>query len=196
MRDNQDGPSKGPHGVPPTDSPPARTRVARPADAAALMALKQHLDRETSFMLLEMGERDTSVHTLARHLGRTAQSANSVVILAEVGGDLVGYIELTGGTYRRSRATAHLVIGVLAKASGKGIGTGLMTQALDWASVHGLHRLELSVMAHNDRAIALYERMGFSVEGRRSECLLIDGQFVDELCMAAFLPEQSLPDDG
>ncbi|HWG63549.1 MAG TPA: GNAT family protein [Streptosporangiaceae bacterium] len=71
-----------------------------------------------------------------------------------------------------------------------------MTQALDWASVHGLHRLELSVMAHNDRAIALYERMGFSVEGRRSECLLIDGQFVDELCMAAFLPEQSLPDDG
>jgi hypothetical protein len=31
------------------------------------------------------------------------------------------------------------------------------------------------------------ERMGFSVEGRRAQCLVIDGQFVDELYMAAIL---------
>jgi len=43
-------------------------------------------------------------------------------------------------------------------------------------------------MAHNSRAIRLYERMGFRVEGRRVECLLVDGQFVDELTMAAILP--------
>ena len=30
--------------------------------------------------------------------------------------------------------------------------------------------------------------MGFSVEGRRSECLLVDGQFIDELTMAVILP--------
>jgi RimJ/RimL family protein N-acetyltransferase len=58
---------------------------------------------------------------------------------------------------------------------------------MDWAAAHGLHRLELTVMAHNTRAIALYERMGFTVEGRRAECLLVDGQFVDELTMAAIL---------
>jgi RimJ/RimL family protein N-acetyltransferase len=60
--------------------------------------------------------------------------------------------------------------------------------ARDWAAAHGLHRLELTVMARNTRAIRLYERMGFSVEGRRSECLLIDGQFIDELTMAVILP--------
>jgi len=43
-------------------------------------------------------------------------------------------------------------------------------------------------MAHNTRAIRLYERMGFTVEGRRSECLLIDGQFIDEFTMAAIIP--------
>jgi len=53
---------------------------------------------------------------------------------------------------------------------------------------HDLHRLELTVMAHNSRAIRLYKRMGFSVEGRRSECLFVDGQFIDELTMAAILP--------
>jgi hypothetical protein len=43
-------------------------------------------------------------------------------------------------------------------------------------------------MAHNIRAVRLYERMGFSVEGRRCECLLVDGTFVDELTMAVILP--------
>jgi hypothetical protein len=47
------------------------------------------------------------------------------------------------------------------------------------------------VMAHNRRAVDLYQRMGFSIEGRRAECLLAEGRFVDELhgrlrCRRAF----------
>jgi hypothetical protein len=34
--------------------------VAVPADAGPLLRLRQHLDQESSFMLLEPGERDTS----------------------------------------------------------------------------------------------------------------------------------------
>jgi len=42
-------------------------------------------------------------------------------------------------------------------------------------------------VAHNHRAARLYERLGFSVEGRRAQCLVIDGRFVDELYMAVIL---------
>ncbi len=136
-------------------------RTAGPEDAASLLRLKQRLDRESSFMLLEPGERDTSAEALARHLANVARSQNSVVIVAEIGGELAGYVELAGGSFRRNRATAQVVIGVAAEASGKGIGTGLLRQARDWAATHGLHRLELTVMAH---------------------------KFVDELYMAALLP--------
>ena len=169
---------------------PVRIRTARPYDAAALLDLKRQLDSETAFMMYEPGERDSSVQDLARDLAGVARSPNSVVLLAELGGQLAGYVELTGGSFRRSRATAYLVIGVLAHAAGRGIGATLLGHAKDWAAAHGLHRLELTVMAHNTRAIRLYERMGFSVEGRRSECLLIEGQFVDELTMAAILPSR------
>ena len=168
----------------------ARLRVAEPGDAAALLRLKQRLDQETSFMLLEPGERDTSAAALARHLGSVARSGNSVVIVAEVDGELAGYIELSGGPFRRNRATAHVVIGVVAAAGGRGIGAGLLRQARDWAIRNGLHRLELTVMAHNHRAADLYQRMGYSVEGRRAQCLLVDGRFVDELYMAALLPDE------
>jgi hypothetical protein len=53
----------------------ATLRPAGPADAAPLLRLKQRLDRETSFMLLEPGERDTLAEALARHLGHVARSA-------------------------------------------------------------------------------------------------------------------------
>jgi RimJ/RimL family protein N-acetyltransferase len=165
-----------------------RIRAASPEDAEALLDLKRHLDRETAFMMYEPDERDSTVQDLARELDGVARSANSVVLLAELGDELAGYVQLTGGSFRRSRATAYLVIGVRARAAGRGIGTGLLRRAREWAAGHGLHRLELTVMVHNTRAIRLYERMGFAVEGRRAECLLIDGQFIDELTMAALLP--------
>jgi RimJ/RimL family protein N-acetyltransferase len=165
----------------------AMIRIAGPGDAAALLRLKQRLDRETLFMLLEADERDTSVRAVADELAAVKQVENSAVIVAESGDELVGYVELTGGMFRRNRATAYLVIGVLAEASGQGVGTGLLAEAKRWAASVGVHRLELTVMAHNHRAIGLYERMGFSVEGRRSQCLAIDGRFVDELYMAVIL---------
>ena len=42
-----------------------RLRVAGPGDAAGLLALKQALDRETPFVLLEPGERTESVDDVA-----------------------------------------------------------------------------------------------------------------------------------
>ena len=163
----------------------AQVRIAGPGDAAALLSLKQGLDRETAFMLLEPGERDASAQALADEL--SAMAGNSVVIVADSGGELAGYVELTGGSFRRNKTTAYLVMGVRTAASGQGLGTALLAEAKRWAAAHGLHRLELTVMARNHRAAGLYERMGFSAEGRRRECLLIDGEFVDELYMAVIL---------
>jgi RimJ/RimL family protein N-acetyltransferase len=54
----------------------------------------------------------------------------------------------------------------------------------DWARRVGLHRLELTVMPHNERAIALYQKRGFSIEGEISHSLYIDGEYVDEFLMA------------
>ena len=163
-------------------------RIAGPDDAVALMRLKQRLDEETSFMLLEPGERDTSIPALTRHLEEVSRSENSVLIVAAGHGHLAGYVELIGGKFRRNRSTTHVVIGVLAEASGQGIGTELLKEATGWAAARGLRRIELNVMAHNHRAVALYERAGFVHEGRRVACLLIDGEFLDELYMAMIVP--------
>jgi putative acetyltransferase len=54
-----------------------------------------------------------------------------------------------------------------------------------WAQVL---RLELTVFADNDRAIALYRRFGFVEEGRHRGFAMRDGRYVDALAMARWHP--------
>ncbi len=43
--------------------------------------------------------------------------------------------------------------------SGQGIGTRLFKEVEKWARLHDVWRLELTVMAHNTRAQALYKKL-------------------------------------
>jgi RimJ/RimL family protein N-acetyltransferase len=42
-------------------------------------------------------------------------------------------------------------------------------------------------MAHNERAIRLYKKMGFEIEGTKKHSLLISGSYVDEYYMAKLI---------
>ncbi|WP_273842241.1 GNAT family N-acetyltransferase [Rubrobacter calidifluminis] len=164
-----------------------RIRHAWEGDAEDLLSLQRQLDRETTFMLLEPGERTTTVRQETAQIRRSFDAGNRTILVAEASGQLVGYLEARGGDYRRNRHTAELVIGILQEFVGRGIGTALMSEAERWARQHGIHRLELTVMEHNEAAVSLYKKMGFAVEGRRRDSLFVEGSFVDELYMAKLL---------
>ena len=149
-----------------------------------MLELKTSLDRETSFMMLEPDERKEEVEAVMESIRAVEAEPNSVVLVAEVEGDLVGYVEATGGKFRRNRLSAYVVIGVRQSAAGSGIGGSLLAGLDSWAQAHGVRRLELTVMTHNRRAIALYERRGYTTEGVRRQSLLVDRAYVDELAMA------------
>ena len=55
---------------------------------------------------------------------------------------------------------------VAAPWRGRGVGKALVAAAVEWALGRGLHKLALSVFAHNGAAIALYRGCGFTQEGR------------------------------
>jgi RimJ/RimL family protein N-acetyltransferase len=52
---------------------------------------------------------------------------------------------------------------------GRGVGTALVAAAIEWGREHGLHKLSLSVFPHNEAAIGLYRKFGFTEEGRREK---------------------------
>jgi ribosomal protein S18 acetylase RimI-like enzyme len=152
-------------------------REATSGDAERLLELKLALDSETEFMMLERDER--SEETADEPL-----SPSSVVFVADSGDKLVGYAEAQRGAFRRNRHCAYVVIGVREDAAGRGLGRQLLDRLERRAREAGITRLELTVMEHNTRALRLYTRQGYEVEGRRRNSLRVGGRYVDELAMA------------
>ena len=159
-------------------------RDAKPQDAVASIALRKAIFGETDFLLYAPDEYVTTPEELSAQFERIATSGHSRSLLAEIDGTPVGLLGVIGSSIPRLRHAAQLYIGVLQSHWRCGLGSALLTEALAWAPRAGISRLELFVMKDNARAIALYERLGFRVEGARRRAYIINGRPVDDLLMA------------
>ncbi len=159
-------------------------RAIRASDAKEFLRLCEQTDRETWFMMFEPAERRSTVAQERARIEQILRRDNQLVLVAEEDGHLVGRLTAKGGDFRRNRHSAEIVIGILRSHWGQGIGTRLFAMLEDWAREYGIQRLELTVRVDNDRAIRLYEKMGFEIEGTRRRSLFVDGQFFDEYWMS------------
>jgi RimJ/RimL family protein N-acetyltransferase len=104
------------------------------------------------------------------------------------GTQLLGHVDLTGGALYSTLHRARLGIGVERSARAQGVGSALMHAAIHWArSEPRLGWVDLSVFEHNDRARALYERLGFAVTGRTRDAYRLAGRSIDDVHMALAL---------
>ncbi|WNS45110.1 GNAT family N-acetyltransferase [Paenibacillus sp. MMS20-IR301] len=159
-------------------------RELAPEDAGALLSLQHRLDQETAYMMLAPGERKSEIQQVEEMIASFAKADTSILIGAEAGGELAGYLSVRGGSFSRNKHSAYIVIGILKQYQGMGIGNGLFIEMDRWAKASGIVRLELTVMIHNERAVALYTRQGFDIEGVKKKSLLVNGEWVDEYYMS------------
>ncbi|WP_143105556.1 GNAT family N-acetyltransferase [Pseudonocardia ammonioxydans] len=106
--------------------------------------------------------------------------------------DEEGRVVGLAGAYESGPAGV-LAIGMalLPRARGRGGGRALLGAVLDHARAHEAHKVELEVWPDNARAIALYARVGFRVEGvRRDHYRRRDGTLRSTLLMAYLLEER------
>lgn len=155
-------------------------------DAQAILELKEALDRENTTMLYEPEERDHSTEEQWEWIHETKKEHHNVVFVAHKEGEteLLGYIEILRSPLSRIRHRGSIVIGVREKAKNNKIGTSLMKHAIQEAKDLGLTRLELTVMATNRAAMALYHNVGFQVEGIRTQAIMVNDHVIDEFYMA------------
>jgi RimJ/RimL family protein N-acetyltransferase len=154
--------------------------------AKKFLNLLLQLDRETKFMLFEPGERTITEDQLKTML-YNSNNSNGVYIGIEEDNEVVGYISASRGARNRIKHTAYIVIGILENHTGKGFGKKLFEEVEIWAIKYEVKRLELLVMANNERAISLYEKMGFHKEGIKEKSMFVDGNYIDEYYMAKLL---------
>lgn len=73
---------------------------------------------------------------------------------------------------------------------GKGVGTRVTKAVVSWAFAQlNLHKVSLHVLTNNDRAIHIYEALGFRPEGILRDEQFRDGRYLDLMLMAVFEDE-------
>lgn len=104
--------------------------------------------------------------------------------VALVDGNVVGWCDITSLHRHALAHSGSLGMGVTAPYRGQGIGTALMQAALDKAKATGLTRIELTVRENNKRAIALYRKKGFLIEGFHRNAIRIETRYENQISMA------------
>jgi RimJ/RimL family protein N-acetyltransferase len=107
-----------------------------------------------------------------------------LVLAIETEGTLIGTMVLRNEENLPSRsATFGIIIGDPAYLD-RGYGTEASTLLLAYAfAVLGYHKVNLDLFEYNARAQAMYEKLGFVVEGRRRENHWTRGRFWDDILM-------------
>ena len=132
------------------------------------------------YLLYEMAESDNFKAIYAELL------AKEIVFIFGTDDTEVGMFKLYAHSYRTSHIGYLGGVAIHPDFSGKGFGTKMMAEILDFGQKMGFLRIELSTATINEKAIRLYEKMGFEREGvlENYTFLKSENRFLDEMMMA------------
>src|SRR5579864_8258632 len=154
----------------PASPTPWRIREVQPSDAEDIIALlKTSFAEPGNNLLTEAGEFSMTIEQEVTFL--TEQSLRTdwvgyVAVTREKPARVIGLVTAEGRQRRAIRHRASIGITIAQAWRGQGIGKALMRQIIKWAKeTEGITRLELEVLARNEVAVHLYERLGFEREG-------------------------------
>ena len=145
----------------------ALLRNAEPSDAGAVLENFSLTHAETDYLLTYPDESTFDAEREACFLQRKAESANGIEIIAVADGRVVATAGVDAvGTRDKLRHRAEFGVSVLRAYWGLGLGRALTEACIQCAKEAGYEQLELTVVAENERAIALYRKAGFVEFGR------------------------------
>jgi RimJ/RimL family protein N-acetyltransferase len=110
-----------------------------------------------------------------------------LAVVEQATGEYAGEVVLNG--LDPDNLSCSFRIGLRPGCRGRGLDTEATSLIIGYAlRTVGLHRVWLEVYAFNPRAQAVYERVGFRVEGTLRDALRWDGAYVDAIAMAVLAP--------
>ena len=164
-------------------------RSATPLDANAIIQLSYHVISENDTLITTIDEFNITEEQQKEYIFIYNQDPANVMIVAEYNKMIIGILTFQRGFFLKN--SHHGTVGMIVDKAWrqKGIGKALLATLIQWADYNPLlEKLCLEVVASNKKAIALYQSLGFVIEGRQvKQVKLTNGKYDDLILMGKFL---------
>jgi RimJ/RimL family protein N-acetyltransferase len=155
-------------------------REATVEDAPAIINYLNEVSGESDFLAFGPGEFGISEGEERNILRQYHDSGNQLCLVGVIDDHIVSVITFTAGQRPRTRHSGEFGMSVSQSHWGLGIGTLLVDGLISWAKATDiLQKINLRVRTDNHRAIILYEKRGFKIEGTMRKELFVDGEYFD-----------------
>lgn len=159
-------------------------RAVEITDAANLIEYLKKIGTESDFLTFGENEINLSIEEEEAFIESGKKANNSLFIIAEIDGKILGSLTFRGGVRSRTEHFGELGVSVLKDYWSLSIGRLLLEYLLEWAKeTNIIKKINLKVRTDNLRAISLYEKFGFRREGLITRYFCIDGIFYDVIEM-------------
>lgn len=163
-------------------------RSAIERDANELSELRLQIDGETENLDRERGEAYLDALGFEHLICTDTLGPRNLFLVAATESRIVGFCRCEGSDLKRFAHKVEFGVGVLKEFWGYGIGKNLLRRSIAWADGNGIRKITLNVLETNERAIQLYRRLGFKMEGvLRNDKILSDGQYHNTIVMGRFM---------
>lgn len=162
-------------------------RTIEASDAKAFINLQEEIFHETEFMYNIPNELELTVQQFRKDLTTWKKLKNRTVLICILDGEFAGYAVVHGYKHSRIKHVASVHLAVKEAYHRQGIGKTLMEEVENWSKERAITKLELTVMAHNNSALQLFEKIGFQQEGKRLQSIMLNNSFIDEYIMSKII---------
>ncbi|WP_223066039.1 GNAT family N-acetyltransferase [Paenibacillus caui] len=162
-------------------------RSAIEKDAKDLSELRLQIDGETENLDREKGEAFIDTPGFEKLIKTDTEKRRNLFLVAVVDDRIVGFSRCEGIYLNRFSHKSEFGVCVLKDFWGYGIGNNLLKESISWADSNGITKMTLNVLETNDKAIELYKRFGFEIEGiLKNDKILTGGKYYNTLIMGRF----------
>lgn len=157
-------------------------------DAKSLIEHSDQVAKETNFLGREVGELNVTVEEESRIISRW-NSSKLTNFLVGVDGDKIIASCIISGREGRQRISHVVTLGISVNKEywGKGIATTMIEKQIQYSRDNGIKKINLEVMTNNVKAIKLYKKLGFKIEGTNTLAICVNGQYIDNYYMGLIL---------
>ena len=134
-------------------------------DYKELLDFMKKVKGETNFLRGYPNEIKMSYEDEKEYIKKVKSSETSNYFVVIKNNKMIGCIGFNGNTARKMKHYGTIGISVLKEYWGRGIATTLLEKLISWSKEKGIKKINLDVFENNERAIKLYEKFGFKLEG-------------------------------